>query len=231
MELFISVFGKQRIEVLLADREFIGDKWLSWLKSQNIRFVIRIKENGQYISNSRGMFTKAKQLLHWLSPGQSVDLGKRVLGKSSKYYYNLSAYRCPKTSELLVVVHSQDIGLPCELYKYRWQIETMFKAFKSSGFNMEDTHITDTLRLETLFSVMSIAFVIAYDIGDEYETVNPQKVKMHGYKQKATFRIGLDLMLHWMNNCKNKLIKEIKKIVEKACSYWDNKMFGVKSVM
>lgn len=32
-------------------------------------------------------------------------------------------------------------------YKERWQIETMFRAMKSSGFNMEDTHLTDLNRL------------------------------------------------------------------------------------
>ena len=36
----------------------------------------------------------------------------------------------------------------------------MFKAFKSSGFNMEATHLVDYDRLNTLFSVMAIAFCI-----------------------------------------------------------------------
>jgi hypothetical protein len=177
------------------------------------------------------MFIKAKQLLQLLNPGQSISLGERVLGKSSKCHHYLSAYRCPKTAELLVVVHDKNIELPCELYKYRWQIETMFKAFKSSGFNMEDTHITDSLRLETLFSVMAIAFTIAYDIGDEYEKENPQKIKKHGYKPKATFRIGLDLILNWFINHKNKLIRELKRIAKKARGYWVRELVGVENVL
>jgi hypothetical protein len=231
VELFIDVFGKDKMGVLLADREFIGDKWLNWMEQEDIKFVMRIKEEGQYISNSRGMFVKAKQLLHSLNPGQSISLGKRTLGKSSQCHHYLSAYRCPKTSELLVVVHDKNTQLPCELYKYRWQIETMFKALKSSGFNMEDTHITDPLRLETLFSVMAIAFTIAYDIGDEYEKVHPQTLKKHGYKPKATFRIGLDLILHWFINYKNKLIRELKRIVRKASYCWGNELVGVKNVL
>lgn len=231
IELFINVFGKDKIESILADREFIGDKWLDWLELENIKFVMRIKEEGQYISNSRGMFVKAKQLLCSLTVGQEVSLGKRTLGKSSKSKHYLSAYRCSKTAELLVVVHSKNLESPCSLYKYRWQIETMFKAFKSSGFNMEDTHITDSLRLETLFSVMAIAFVVAYDIGDKYEKEHPQTLKNHGYKPKATFRIGLDLILNWINTCKSKLIRELKGIARKAGSYWDSEMFGAKSVV
>jgi hypothetical protein len=192
---------------------------------------MRIKEEGQYITNSRGMFVKARQLLCSLAVGQEVNLGKRTLCKSSKSKHYLSAYRCPKTAELLVVVHSRNLESPCSLYQYRWQIETMFKAFKSSGFNMEDTHITDSLRLETLFSVMAIAFVIAYDIGDEYEKDHPQTLKKHGYKPKATFRIGLDLIFNWLMNYKNKLIRELKRIAKKASDYWVGELVGVENVM
>ena len=63
IELFIQVFGKHKIEVLLADREFIGDLWLNWLEEQRISYVMRIKEAGQYISNSRGIMVKAVDLL------------------------------------------------------------------------------------------------------------------------------------------------------------------------
>jgi len=42
-------------------------------------------------------------------------------------------------------------------YKERWQIETMFKAMKSSGFYLEDTHLTDLERLSKLLAVVAIA--------------------------------------------------------------------------
>lgn len=192
---------------------------------------MRVKENGQYISNSRGVFVKAKQLLYSLPAAQSITLGRRVLGKGSRSYHYLSAHRCCKTAELLVVVHSANIDLPCELYKYRWQIETMFRAFKTSGFNMEDTHITDPLRLETLLSIMAISFTVAYDIGDEYEKKYPQKIKKHGYKQKSTFKIGMDLIINWLVNCKNKLVQELERIMIKVGDYWVDEIVGVKNVV
>jgi len=43
---------------LFADREFIGEKWLSWLKNEEIDFIIRIKKNAK-ISNSRGILLQA----------------------------------------------------------------------------------------------------------------------------------------------------------------------------
>jgi IS4 transposase len=32
-------------------------------------------------------------------------------------------------------------------YRQRWQIETMYKAMKSTGFNIEDTHLSDIERV------------------------------------------------------------------------------------
>jgi hypothetical protein len=45
MKRFIHQFGRDRIKGLLADREFIGDEWLGWLRKEKIPFVIRIRNN------------------------------------------------------------------------------------------------------------------------------------------------------------------------------------------
>ena len=42
---FIGLFGKQCIAALVADREFIGDQWFSYLEKESIPFHIRIREN------------------------------------------------------------------------------------------------------------------------------------------------------------------------------------------
>lgn len=231
LELFIKVFGLNRIEVLLGDREFIGDLWLNWLEEQSISYVMRIKEAGQYISNSRGIMVKAVDLFRNLAAGDKVNLGSRRLGKNSKITHNLSAYRCPKTAELLVVVHSADVVDACYLYKYRWQIETMFKAFKSSGFNLEDTKVVHYDRLETLISAMMIAFVISYEVGDNYEDQHPQKLKKHGYKAVSTYKIGINLIKNWLFNCGINLVRMMKKILMKATVGIDGCCVGVKNVL
>ena len=50
-------------------------------------------------------------------------------------------------------------------YKDRWQIETMFKALKSSGFNLEDSHLTDLARISKLLCLLCIAFIWVYFTG------------------------------------------------------------------
>ena len=42
---FIHHFGKQSIAGLLYDREFVGKRWFQYLKSYQIVFYIRIKNN------------------------------------------------------------------------------------------------------------------------------------------------------------------------------------------
>jgi len=42
---FINIFGSEKIELLLADREFVGKEWFAWLKRREIPFVIRVKNN------------------------------------------------------------------------------------------------------------------------------------------------------------------------------------------
>ena len=50
---FIKQFGKKHIVAVLADREFIGEAWLKWLKDEGIHFDIRVKKDAQ-VPNSRG---------------------------------------------------------------------------------------------------------------------------------------------------------------------------------
>jgi len=59
-----------------------------------------------------------------------------------------------------------------------WQAETLFKVFKSRGFNIENTHVTDQKRLEKLFMVVMIALVWCYKIGDHiHENIKEIKLK------------------------------------------------------
>ena len=44
MEGYLALFGAASVKMLLADREFIGRKWLRYLKKNKVPFVIRMKE-------------------------------------------------------------------------------------------------------------------------------------------------------------------------------------------
>jgi hypothetical protein len=197
MECFIEVFGKAPIKSLTADREFIGKKWLSWLEDQSIPYVIRIKEDGQYISNSKGKMLKINELFRSLPAGDHVMLSKRKIGKEGDLF-DVCATRSKK-GELAVLIHSKTDN-PIETYQQRWHIETMFKAFKTGGFDSESTHIVDDERLNTLMQVMSIAFCLAYQAGEIISADKPPVIKKHGYREKSIFRIGMDEIIMILQN-------------------------------
>ena len=97
--------------------------------------------------------------------------------------------------DLLAIISLEYDGGSIELYRDRWQIETMFRRFKSSGFNLEDTHLRDTQRFEKLLSIVMIAFTWAYIIGI-YRCDQLQKIRIlkHGRKAKSFFKYGLEFI-------------------------------------
>ena len=58
-----------------------------------------------------------------------------------------------------------------ETYQKRWEIETMFGAFKSKGFNFEESKITGKEKVEKLMAFLSIGFLWSLLAG-EYRAQN-----------------------------------------------------------
>jgi len=82
-----------------------------------------------------------------------------------------------------------------QVYRERWQIETAFRALKSSGFNIEDTHLKDAERIEKLFFVVMVAFAWAYIVGVfADENLKPVRILKHGRKAKSFFKYGLEII-------------------------------------
>ena len=84
-----------------------------------------------------------------------------------------------------------------ELYKLRWGIEQLFSHLKKRGFNLEDTHMTDTKKIEKLFALVSLAFLFSYAWGCELRSIRKQTSSM---KRKSHFRLGLEGILRMLNN-------------------------------
>lgn len=194
LETFIQTFGKSAIGVLLMDREFIGKHWLeAFLQARGIAYVVRLKESG-YLANRRGKPVKMTALFHGLKPGETVTLGKRKLGKAADATTQFITAMRLKSAELLVLAHSESVADPCAEYRHRWDIEVMFKGFKSGGFALEATRVIDPDRLATLTAVLAIAFCAAYRAGEDAESVAEIPRKKHGYRAKSIFRTGLDAL-------------------------------------
>ena len=140
------------------------------MQEKAIPFHIRIRSNIK-IANTRGRMVKARELFRDLKPGES-----RILSNARR----LSEARKPKaarlrrkTGELLIVVTNDAPEEALAIYAQRWQIETLFAALKTRGFNLEDTHMTDPERISKLTAVLSIRRLAPRGRADPPQ--NPQK--------------------------------------------------------
>jgi|TARA_B100001964_G_C14119015_1_gene547439 hypothetical protein len=162
-EVFLEVFGKEKISCILGDREFIGYKWIGWLRRNNLPYVMRLPESSTKIKHG-GITKRASLFFAKMRIVTHKSIGLCTVGITNAYQSNISAYR-NKSGVLVVLLHGNYVGDPVGLYAKRWEIENMFRAFKTSGFNLESTHVTHPERLSQLIGILAIAFCFAYKAG------------------------------------------------------------------
>lgn len=186
---FVNLFGVTQIDYLVADREFIGEKWLTYLQIQKIPFFIRIRENA-LVNQKKGQ--KVKNLFSCLKVNEGYFYSEPRQIYGVKVY--VSARRSPKG--LLILISSEFTLLSVEKYARRWEIETMFKAFKTQGFQLEDSQITDLERFNKLLALLSIAFYWAYKTGvvKDREILPIVIIKSTGKREYSYFTYGLDTL-------------------------------------
>ena len=119
---------------------------------------IRIRENFKVMRH--GQETKAL----WLFNDVRLGEGKHL---DVIYYVYVNGQACCLSGskvkdkdgkpELQILVWYCNAEEALEMYRRRWQIETMFKGLKSSGFNIEGSHVRDRERMSNLFSIIMIA--------------------------------------------------------------------------
>jgi hypothetical protein len=192
MQRYIDLFSIETIDCLLADREFVGDHWLAYLNTRRIQYYIRIRENFWVDIPRNGHRVKASWLFNHLKINQ-FEFHHNIVYVNGQLCY-LSASKVKNKQgipELQIIVSFNKPDKAQSVYKERWQIETAFRALKTSGFNIEDTHLTDIVRINKLFALVLVAFVWAYKAGIFLNELCPIKIKKHGRKAKSLFKYGL----------------------------------------
>jgi hypothetical protein len=193
IERFIHLFGSDALDCLTADREFVGEKWIKYLNDQQIRYYIRIRENFWVLQPHNGKRVKASWLFLNL-PLNGCRVNHRIVYLNNQLCYLSASKGKGKDGkpELQIIISFNNPENALDIYKERWQIETAFRALKTSGFNIEDTHLTEIERIEKLFALVIVAFTWAYLVGDYlHKYIKPIPIKKHGNKAKSLFKHGL----------------------------------------
>lgn len=203
MNRLIAIFGAEKIDVYVADREFIGQKWIRYLIDKQIKFRIRIKDNSQ-LSRTRNGTAAARNFFRNLALGEASQLqGSRFIWGHKLY---ITGARLRSGDYLIIISADSDL---CEHiladYKKRWEIETLFKALKSQGFDFEQTHLSDPQRISKLVALLAIAFLWAHLTGEWLNEQKPIPIKSHGRRAISVFRYGLDYLRELLLNMTEKL--------------------------
>lgn len=194
IERLLSVLPEASIKAIVADREFIGNKWLTTLDDYALPYYIRIRQNAHV--GYRGGTRSARVLFRDLKPGQSRKLRKRRLVYGQQVF--VAALRLER--DYLIVVSNTRVYEALEIYRLRWGIEVLFFSLKSRGFNFEETHLIDHERIKKLVALLALAFTWAHLVGLWLAEVEPPLIKNHGRPARSLFRSGLDQLQYVLLN-------------------------------
>jgi hypothetical protein len=190
----------------VADREYIGKDWFKELLMRKMQFCIRLRKNVTLTHQHK------KIKLHELFECATL----RTLSKPRKLYGTLlylAGQKLPDGDYFIVGSATKTKRL-AHIYEQRWQIETLFAAFKSRGFNLESCRVNLAKRIKTLIFVLSLSAVWALRTG-QWLLKEGKSIPIKTFKDQTTakwksiFRWGLD---HLQNLTLNNL--DFKPVIQ-----------------
>ena len=202
LDQFLRVVEPDQIRALVADREFTGSDFLEELKERKVPFVIRLKSDRRVGPSSGGWSLPARMFARTCGLQQSSLLGGRqVVGGAESVEVQVGLKRLEDGSLLILAGRGVDPGSMFGLYRQRWDIETLFAALKSRGFDLEETHLTEPDRIRKLLGVLALTYSWTRIVGlDRKRREGPPRECANGYPEKSLFRYGLDRLKELLTN-------------------------------
>jgi len=216
--------------VVLGDREFCSVKLASWLAQKGMYFCLRLKKN-EYIQLSDEIWVQLEAL--GLSPGISLYLeGVKVTKQKGFERFNLAAkwkkkYQGWAPDEgWFILTNLESLDLAIRAYQKRFEIEEMFRDFKSGGYNLEGTLVTD-FRLKAIILLIMIAYTAATFQGKKIKQMGLQKyvgrVKEFGrtVRRHSSFYVGLygQTWVNFIEQCAD-AVAELMRLTRNKWKYY-----------
>lgn len=201
MQQVLSIIPATKIDVMTMDREFTGGRWLEWLDDQGVGFIVRIKKSHKL----NGVGAQEYRALPYSQRTPKVSIWGLDL------YFGSKSINRGRDPYLFVVSNKYESAKALRMYKKRWSIELLFSHLKKRGFNLEDTHMTDPRKLESLFGVVTMSFFITYGWGECLASATELNASE---KKKSIFRLGLESLLEIFSSAKPSMPVESQTIDE-----------------
>jgi Transposase DDE domain. len=203
LDQFLQIVEPAQLRALVADREFTGSDFLKDLKEREVPFVIRIKSDRRVGPPSGKWSLPARMFARPCGFQQSILLGGRqVVGGAETVEVQIGLKRLEDGSFLILASRGVDTDSILDLYRQRWDIETLFAALKSRGFDLEATHLTEPDRIRKLLGILALTYSWTRIVGlNRKRREGPPRECANGYPERSLFRYGLDrlreLLVNW----------------------------------
>lgn len=236
----IPVFNNYKI-CWLGDREFCSVKLADWLSEQKAYFCLRLKKN-EFVESKNQIWVELNQI--GLLPGVSFFLkGVKVTKQKGFISFNVA---CKWRKKILgvapkegwfILTNLSTLNEAIAAYKRRFDIEEMFRDFKSGGYNLENTNL-DGKRLISLILLIAIAYTSATIHGQKIKQKGVQKyvgrVKEYGRTERrhSSFYIGLygQNWVNFMEQCQD-LVTGLMKLTRNKRNYYQRGLRAMKLIL
>jgi hypothetical protein len=224
----IGIFKDYKI-CILGDREFCSVKLANWLSEKKISFCLRLKKTN-FVEKEAGIWTELSEL--GLDEGTSIFLeGVKVTKTKNIKGFNVACKWKRKVSgfsqkEGWFILTDLTLKLAIERYRQRFDIEEMFRDFKTGGYNLESTKVSGE-RLISLLLLISLAYLSATIEGQLINQKGIQKyvgrVKETGRTERrhSCFYVGLygHTWVNFVSNC-GALVEELLRLSPNKLTYY-----------
>lgn len=198
MEHVLDIVPVERIKCLVADREFGNGNFIKWLIIRGIPFCLRLRGNFYIRKSGEEHTQKLSTILSSLPKGGSVVLSNTYIVKKNNKVRIYAMRRVDRNGDdsLLILATPVESDFTDYIYRLRWQIEVSFKALKTAGFNMEDTHLPLNGHFQNMLKLTLIAFACAFYDGLVRSVVKGTPImKSNGRHRFSIFSLGLAIVV------------------------------------
>jgi len=205
LKLIYPQWCNYRDVVLLGDSEFCSKPVLDWLKDKGWHGVFHLS-NQHHVRLGRAE--------PWQQPEEVIKAAKITKGQVT-YWRDVSYTQKHNLPGLTMIAHwdasyQKPLHLlstlppeaqPEQLYEQRYWIEPSFRNLKSSGFNLNQTHLTEPAQIDRL--LLCVAVATAFILGVATDILLTRQTKLVDRSDRrdlSLFQIGRRALLRFINS-------------------------------
>lgn len=170
--------------VMLGDGEYDGNEWIGILQNGKFEYVLRTAKDS-ILTEQNGEQFQGKQL----DVGDKTYLFIAFCKKNSTITTNFVLWHEKSFKDPIYLLTNLDLAMMAiGYYRKRFKIETLFKDFKSQGFHLHESKLSDPEKIDRLLIVCALAYLWFIGLGTILATKINWVKKVYKV-QKNTFNL------------------------------------------